>query len=66
MTLRTVTFKLEEEKLQELDLLAKAVGKRRSDLIREAINELIMRYKYKIANQKMKETIAVLERLRVY
>ena len=64
--LRVVTFKLEEEKLQELDLLAKAVGKRRSDLIREAIEDLIARYKYKIANQKMKETIAVLERLRVY
>jgi len=66
MTLRTVTFKLEKEKLEELDILAKAVGKRRSELIREAIEDLIARYKCKIANQRMKEVIATIEKLRVY
>jgi len=39
--MRTVTFKLDEKTLEKLDAWAKALGKHRSELIREAIEHYL-------------------------
>ena len=41
--MRVVTVKVEEDMLEELDLLAKEEGVRRSELIREAIRRWLER-----------------------
>lgn len=66
MTLRVITFKLEEEILEKLDLLCKVLNRSRSELIREAIENLIKRYEYQIETEKMLEKIAEVERFRIF
>ena len=45
MVMRVITFKIEEEVLVELDLMARSKGSTRSDLIREAIEQYLVREK---------------------
>ena len=44
--LRVITFKLDESLLEKLDRIALRERKNRSDIIREAIEEYILRYYY--------------------
>lgn len=46
MGLRVVTFKVEEDFLEEMDLAARRLGLSRSDLIREAIENYLKLYMY--------------------
>jgi len=57
--MRVITFKLDEETLEELDKLAMRKGKTRSELIRRAIEMYI-------ANHKQKQYPIVARRIRVY
>jgi len=41
MGLRVVTFKLRDEEIEELDMIAAKLRKTRSDIIREAIREYV-------------------------
>jgi len=46
MGLRVVTFKVEEDFLEKMDLAARRLGLSRSDLIREAIENYLKIYIY--------------------
>jgi len=59
MALRVITFKLDEETLEELDRLAMRKGKTRSELIRRAIEQYLM-------DHKQKNNIITARRIRVY
>jgi len=46
MTLRVVTFKLDDKVLEQLDRIARRTGKRRSELLREGVELVIEKYRH--------------------
>ena len=57
--MRVITFKIDEETLEELDKLALKKNKTRSELIRRAIEQYLM-------DHKQKQYPIVARRIRVY
>ncbi len=59
MVLRVITFKLDESLLEKLDKYAMRVGKSRSDVIREAIERLLLEEYYTVIGRARVEALKV-------
>ena len=59
MTLRVVTFKLDEHLLEKIDRIALRTGRTRSDVIRDAIERLLLEEYYTVIGRARVEAVRI-------